>query len=673
MKAMKSTIQRICWLTVLVAIVAAGTVSIRALDNRPWATAEALGDIAVSFDGVVRIYGNADGLEKGDLTFPSTTAGGLGFDSELNLFVTNTDTNASPPPANQNHVVRFSADAAHTMSTINTQASPRSIAFSGNNTLYVASPGNPATVRRYSYNSQTKQFSLSGQFTAPTDASTCIGIDLAPDQSTLYYVSGGRNVRTVANAHSVTGSATATALTPNLPNPGTACGIRLLPPVDARSTSPRVASAIVGGMLIADARNIKRLDSANAVVQTYNAGSGQDSQKNWVDVALDPSAFHFSAVDAGFSRLARFALSGATPFVVDLPAVPRGVSYNGELRAAQTIRLLTLSSNCTSTATPGCWIESGTSPQSAVSPSFLAGTPSFHDFKVRLEPAAGTSASAFVAVQAVEALSDGNAPDSPDLSGICPASLDLDCRIVEFFSGAKARSYSRGRAVFYMLTELQAAALSDDVPQRTTVVGAGISPGPGAACVPGQQPTQVAVAMIRDKYPHTAPSQAGFSVFEEDITFLVYSDETGTVGRTRNHYVVVDRDDALYSALMVKPVGGSQNLKSTLQIAVEIRNPLNGCQPQPGLNGLLALSITDLTKRTLIVDSEGVSGNPLTSGLSFVETAAQYRANVTVTKGIFTAGNMVRACVNAKADVNNPTAPRAIGEVCAPDVLITGK
>ena len=68
-------------------------------------------------------------------------------------------------------------------------------------------------------------------------------------------------------------------------------------------------------MLIADARNIKRLNSLGALVETFNAGSGKASQKNWVDIALDPNRRDFWGVDAGFSRLAKFRIAGANPML----------------------------------------------------------------------------------------------------------------------------------------------------------------------------------------------------------------------------------------------------------------------------------------------------------------------------------------------------------------------
>ena len=204
-------------------------------------------------------------------------------------------------------------------------------------------------------------------------------------------------------------------------------------------------------------------------------------------------------------------------------------------------------------------------------------------------------------MQAVEARSDGNKLVSPDGNGICPAppsgslpldaALDVDCRLDSFLPSAKARSYSRvvpgvagtGRPVFYMVTELQAAALDPEVPLRIRVVAFGTSPGPGAACVPNG-PTQTAAALLWDPYPHVAAGTVGYSIFEKDITFLVYSDETGKVGRTLSHFVAVDRSDTSYSALLVKPQSGtSQNIGSTLQVAVEIRNPRDGCSPVPDL------------------------------------------------------------------------------------------
>ena len=106
---------------------------------------------------------------------------------------------------------------------------------------------------------------------------------------------------------------------------------------------------MIGGMLIADARSIKQLNSANVVVWQ----STSDVQNNWVDLALDPNTFDFWAVDAGSVwRLARYRLGGTNQLFLSLGGTvpPRGVAVNGELRAAQTIRLLNISSNCTTSS-----------------------------------------------------------------------------------------------------------------------------------------------------------------------------------------------------------------------------------------------------------------------------------------------------------------------------------
>ena len=61
---MKMYPRRFGWLIVAVMGVTLGVVSLRALDNGPWATADALGDVVVSFDDTVRVYDNATGAEK---------------------------------------------------------------------------------------------------------------------------------------------------------------------------------------------------------------------------------------------------------------------------------------------------------------------------------------------------------------------------------------------------------------------------------------------------------------------------------------------------------------------------------------------------------------------------------------------------------------------------------
>jgi hypothetical protein len=654
MKTGRRTFGGVAVSLVLAALIVA---TVRAADDRSWATAEALGDVAVSSDGTVQFYANA-GTQLGSLTFASTTSGGLAFDNSLNLFVTNTDTTASPP-ANRNHVVQFSEDSTHASSNILTQPSPRSLAFAGDNTLYVASPGSPATVRRYAYNSATGQFSQSAQFTVPTDSTACIGIDLAPDQSTLYYVSGGRSVRTVANANTATGTQTATPLPSSLPNPGTACGIRLLPPVDARCVDPNephppgeclatpTNSPIgVGGAVVADARNIKRLDSTGAVRETFNAGSGPDTQRNWVDVALDPNRQDFWGVDAGTVwQLAKFRIKGTNQGLpIPLASAPRGVAVNGELRAAQTVRIATVSNQLTTV-------------------SFLEGTSSKHSW------AGKVPTSAKFAVQAMEVRYDA----SGTVATPCAPSLDIRCRL-QFFDSPTGnptpKTYSRGRSVFYreILRESVNLPCNFGTPGDQCLDVGIFFPGPtdlsaGTACVVGGTPPR-GTALFRSPWPH--------GLFTFDGTLVFYGGDDGGVTRTKtNDTIVVDRGDVRYYGRLIMPTPLTVvQIGSTLNVALEVRDPQNACNTVPGLNepNQLVLSVTDITagedKGKIIGDSENLFGSLTSTGLTWASTANQYRTNLLVDSR-YTKDHTYRLCVAAPDGKTPDSLVPAIGELCA--------
>ena len=656
------------WIITL-SIVTALTVSARAAVNGPWAHSDALGDVIVSFgDGAVRVYSNADGLEK---TPPNISVAGtnrgIAFDGSLTLFVTNTN-------GTTHSVVKLSPDGSHTSTTTPTQANSASIVFAGDGTYYVAS-------RVSSTQALIRRFATVGTTVSTTDfnvtvssSGTCIGIDLDANQKTLYIVDGATNpqprwiwtldVSLPPPGPPGTLPHLATALTGNQ---GSACGIRALPP-ERHSWTSLTSGPTNGGFLVADKDRIQRLTSTGAPVAEYTTGTSSRSDNNWLDVDLDPNTFDFWGLDAGELRAAKFRISAAPDALLsisNLPGVPRGLTLNGALRAAQTIRLLNIAANTATTV------------------KFLQDAPlSYqHEFQIKLPEAASLS------VQAVEARSDGDpAGEQPttsgDVDGICPASLDIDCRIDEFFA-ATADDYSRNRAVFYMVTEL--STLTSLAPIQIAVVFTGSNPGSGGACVPDPlppappSPRQSAFALLRDPFPHTNSSIAsGNSVFPEDITVLVYSDEVGTTGKTRvNHYVVVNRADTLYNANMVKPAPiSTQQLGSTLQVAVEIRDPATNCSVVPGLVGTLALSVTNLTTKKLVADSEEFIGsNVMISGLEFVSTAGQYRTNITLSSPTFEAGNDYRVCVNAKTNAGFLTDPndRAIGEVCQQFTAVAGK
>jgi hypothetical protein len=627
-----------------------------------WVTPSALGDVVVSFDGVVRVYGNADGLLKEDniSVTGSTSTRRIAFDGSLTLFVTD---------FGDSQLVKLGASGSHpSVGTVSTQANPQSIVFAGDGTYYVASRvgSTQALIRRFDSSGTP-----TGDFTVTVASSgTCIGMDLDANQKTLYIVDGAINpqprvIRTLdVSTNSQGPSLTLTG------NGGSACGIRALPPV-RHSWSSLTTGPTNGGFLVADKDRIQRISSTGAQVATYTTGTSSPSDNNWNDVELDPNTFDFWGLDAGELHVAKFRIAAPSNALLstNLPAIPRGLTLNGALRAAQTIRLLTniISDNAT----------------------FLQDASGFlHIFQIRL-PALGS-----LAVQAVEATSDGNGGGdipTPATSneGVCPISLDVDCRLDYLFDigalptdtfTAKAVSYSRKRAVFYILTELLNPNSTDPVQIGVAHFDVGTNPTTGSACVPNGA-TQPAFALLRDPFPHTTSSSLGYSVFPEDITLLVYSDELTTVGRTRNHYVVVSRTDALYNANMVKPDAiSSQQLGSTLQIAVEVRDPATNCSVVPGLAGTLVLSIADLTTGRLVVTSatdiftDGVP--PITSGLEFVSNAGQYRSNVTLSPPAspdgpgFIAGHTYRVCVNAKAWFQLDPNARVIGDVCNNQLLV---
>jgi hypothetical protein len=674
---MKTMRREICWLAVCVFVAAIAAVPLVAVVNGRWASEAALGDVVISYDNVVRFYDNATGDEKD--SNPSTPLGisvpgnnfGIAFDGALNLFVTNQNGNTSS-------VQRISEELHQPLTpTFTTQAAPRSIVFAGNGDYFVASRTTVATealIRRYnSTGSQLATFTVT-----LASSGTCIGIDLDANQTTLYIVDGATGsqvTRLVRRLNVGSGSPNMSALPTALPGTaGAACAIRALPPV--RGSNPTPGDPTAGGFLVADKVDIKQLGANGAQIgQGFDAGTNSPSDDNWMDVDLDPNSFDFWGLDSSQFIAAKFRIgsppNALQPVISNLPTGARGLTVNGALRAAQTIRLLQqVTENNLSITTP----------------AFNFGTDYAHTWQVK--PETDQPVSAFLSVQAIEGRSDGipaqgeMAEPANNKDGICPVSLDLDCRVFEFFRqtpapplvkpSPPAKKYSRNRAVFYNVTELQQTPVSSSVQLLIKVMRAVYaSPGPGAACVPGG-PTQPASSILRDKYPHTSSTRAGYSVFTEDGTILFGS----LIKRTFNHYIAVDRQNTLYSAFMVKPTG-DQNIGSTLQVAVEIRDPRTNCSVVSGLveSKTLAVAFLDVAALAIIADSEGVSTGVTTSGLQFVQAAGQYRANVTLTNPPFVVGRTYRACVTAKAepaDPDTPPAQRAIGEVCSPNFKVLG-
>ncbi len=613
-------------------------VSARSLTN--WVSADALGDVAVSFDGSVQVFDNANVGAPETITASALTGanGGLAFDASLNLLVANTAGSQLVKLSPTTHQPVALPDTG----TIATQQPPRSIAIAANGTIYVASVGTPTTtIQRFGVAPDT-----SGTFTIPTDTNTCIGIDLAPDGSTLYYVSGGRTIRTATGVNTSTPPPVAsTYLT--LADQGMACGLRLLAPADARDNPALAPTAVVGGLLIADDKEIKLVRPTGIV--GFDTGNGS---KHWLDVAIDPdsgatpAALDFWGVNGGSSpTLVKFRVSGPNPqLTIGLGGTPRGVAINGELRAAQTVQLVTVNTSADAVAT------------------FLQGTPYQHLWKgLNVDPT--NTGSAQLGVQAIEVTHvNDESPCNP---------LNVDCRLVNF-PAATPKTYSRNRGVVYR--EIWRGLVPAD-PSLFPLLRIGIYfPGPtdlssGTACVVNGTPRSGST-ILRDPWPH--------NLFEADLMKAFYGgDDGGIIFTKTNDSIVVDRSDAQYYLQIIKPPQNTQaQLGSSLQIAVELRDPKNNCNAVPGLNSVLVLTVTDITpgspdKGKPIGDSQNILGMLNGNGLTWASTANQYRANLDIDPR-FIVGHKYRACVMSPAFYDPATGLPITGEACV-DFFAKGK
>jgi len=610
-----------------------------------WLSAGALGDVAVSFDSFVEIRDNADGGLKETLTGGLTgTNGGLIYDDPLNLVVANTF---------GDRLVKFapaSTQSGHPFVTVPpTQDAPRSLAIAKDGTIYVASAGNPtATIRRIAPGATCAQNAPCPEFTVPTDSATnlCIGIDL-DDKNTMYFVSGGRTVKSVANVNTASGEIPLqdVSVFANLNGNGVACGLRVLAPVDVRTLPPNPPpppTPLVGGVVVADQDSVRLVRASGQT--TFNAPSGN---KNIVDAAVD-SKGDIWAVNAGNNnlRLVKYRNGNQNPQVsITLTSAPRGVAINGEQRYAQTIRNLELTAN-----------------QESSEAELLSDLPWEHAWRGKF------SASGSIAVQAIEVRPETKTDEQPT-NDICPPSLYIDCRLSLFnpfrladppVQSATPKTYTHNRSVFYREI-LRTSALTS----ATAAIGirfpADINTtdeSAGQVCTVGGTPKK-ASAMVRDPWPHT--------LFSYDPTFVLYGgdDVVRSRGTTSNDTILVERD-AQYFMRIVKPDNGSSiNLGSTKQVAVEVRRR-SDCSFVDGLASRLVLAVTDITNgaNTLIGDSIGAYGTLASNGLAWASTTSQYRTNVPFVSPTFQLHNTYRVCIAAgAADTTHET---SVGEPAKP-------
>ncbi|WP_207061789.1 PEP-CTERM sorting domain-containing protein [Motiliproteus sp. SC1-56] len=201
---------------------------------------------------------------------------GMAFDTAGDLYMTN---------FSASNVSRFNSSGAlqGTWAANDPGAANESILFDASGNAYIGqADGTRDIIKR----------AADGSFIARYDVATegrgSDWIDLAADQTTMYYTSEGRSILRYD-----VGTNTQLANFATLSGGGTAFALRLLSD---------------GGLLVADSSDIKRLDSTGATIQTYDVAG----HNGWFALNLDPDASSFWSGDFGTGQFHQFDIaSGA--------------------------------------------------------------------------------------------------------------------------------------------------------------------------------------------------------------------------------------------------------------------------------------------------------------------------------------------------------------------------
>lgn len=251
--------------------------------GQPWVNGDVFVGVA---NGQYFVYSNAGAFKQSiNSGLGSFTTGGS-FNSDFSrLFTTS---------FGAGRVTVYDGVAPHAVlqqidTTLHGGGSPESIVFDSSGFFYVGHAAGDRNIQKYD--------SL-GNFVASYDVATeNVGsdwIDLAADQRTMFHTSEGRRIM----RYDLQTSTQLTDFTV-LPGVGEAFAFRLLPPFDG-----------TGGLLVADDRNIKRLDGSGAVVQTYDPNGA--AQNGWFALNLDPNGTSFWAASFESSNFYRINIaSGA--------------------------------------------------------------------------------------------------------------------------------------------------------------------------------------------------------------------------------------------------------------------------------------------------------------------------------------------------------------------------
>lgn len=237
------------------------------------------GDVFVSVSaGKVQHYDSSlnliETLDTGAGASAFTT--GMAFDSSTNLYVTT---------FNGGTVAKFNAVDGSSAGnfTSGLSSNPESILFDSSGNAYVGSADGDRDIRKYN-----SAGTLLAQYNVATEGRGSDWIDLAADQTTMFYTSEGRQIKRfdVGTNTQLTDFATVSGS-------GTLFALRLLGD---------------GGLLVADNGNIKRLDSTGAVIQTYDVAG----ENTWFALNLDGDGTSFWSANYGTSNFYKFDIATGT-------------------------------------------------------------------------------------------------------------------------------------------------------------------------------------------------------------------------------------------------------------------------------------------------------------------------------------------------------------------------
>jgi hypothetical protein len=300
-------------LALVAALAVAAICTVTAQSVTAWQTGDVFAAVG---NGQYRVFDNAGNFKE---TIQQTAVGittGCSFNnSESHLYTTNFSTN---------QIFRFQTPSPHLQDQVTTtpgltpppEATNESIAFMASGNYLVGHADGGRDVHQY-----TEAGLLVAEYDVGTERRGSDWIDLAANQTTLFYTSEGNRVLRFDIGTNTLMADFATGL------PGFAAyALRILPPGDGS-----------GGVLVADTQTIVRLDGSGAVVQQYDTAT----ENQWFALNLDPNGTSFWSGSFDTNNFYRFNIatgavevgpiaSGGELFGLCLKGEPTAGGGNGE-------------------------------------------------------------------------------------------------------------------------------------------------------------------------------------------------------------------------------------------------------------------------------------------------------------------------------------------------------